>query len=99
MIVIAGSVTVRAERRDEAVQIALRMAAASRAEAGCVEYRFYADLADPNTFFLFEHWENEAALARHFQTPHMAEFQEQLPGLLVGASKVRRYVVSDVTGM
>jgi quinol monooxygenase YgiN len=99
MIVIAGTVSVRPERRDDAVRLALRMAAATRAEPGCVEYRFFADLEDPNRFFLFEHWESDEALARHFQTPHMAEFRQHLPGLLAGPSTVRRYTVSDVAPM
>src|SRR6185503_126047 len=40
MIVIAGTVRIRPERRDDAIRHALAMAEASRAEAGCVAYRF-----------------------------------------------------------
>jgi quinol monooxygenase YgiN len=99
MVVIAGQVKVRPERRADAARIAMDMAAATRAEPGCVEYRFSADLEDPNTFHLFEHWETEEALQRHFQTPHMAEFRQHLPGLLAGPTAVRRYAVSSVVPM
>ena len=99
MIVIAGSVPVKPERRDEAARAALRMAEATRKEAGCISYRFYVDLADPDTCFIFEEWENEEALGRHFQSPHMAEFQKSLPGLLAGAPAIRRYAVTAVTPM
>ena len=99
MIVIAGRVRVRAERRDDAARIALRMAEATRAEPGCVEYRFSGDLADPTVFYLFEHWESAEALQRHFETPHMAEFRKHLPGLLAGPTTVQRYEVTSVAPM
>ena len=87
MIVIAGSVAARPERREEAIRVARTMAAATRAEAGCVTYRFSADLDDPNTLLIFEEWESEEALARHFQTPHVAAFRQALPGLLAGVRR------------
>ena len=94
MIVVAGSVRIRPERRDEAVRVAVAMAKATRAEPGCRHYSFYADLEAPDTFFLFEEWDSEEALARHFDTPHMAEFQKKLPGLLAGPLDIRRYTVA-----
>lgn len=39
MIVIAGQVSVRPERRDEAVRAALAMAEATRRENGCISYQ------------------------------------------------------------
>jgi quinol monooxygenase YgiN len=54
MIVIAGSVAVRPDRREEAARVARTMAAATQQEPGCVTYRFSADLDDPNVLLLFE---------------------------------------------
>jgi quinol monooxygenase YgiN len=99
MIVIAGSVAVRPERREEAARVARTMAEATRKEAGCVTYRFSADLDDPNVMLIFEEWESEEALARHFETAHMAAFREALPGFLAGMPALRRYVVSSVAPM
>ena len=99
MIVVAGSVPVRPDRRDEAVRVALTMAEATRAEKGCLSYRFYADLADPNTFLIFEEWESDEALATHFATEHMRVFREALPGLVGGAPAIHRYVVSEKVRM
>ena len=99
MIVIAGTVPVRPDRRAEAVRVAVAMAEATRAEPGCVTYRFAADLGDPNTFLVFEEWEDEAALARHFATPHMAEFRRALPELVAGPAAIRRYVVERAAAM
>ena len=99
MIVIAGKIQVKPERRDEARKAALDMVEATRREAGCVSYAFYADLVEPATFFLFEEWESDAALAAHFQTEHMARFQQQAPAFLAAPPTIKRYVVESVVGM
>ena len=99
MIVIAGTVRVRSERREEAVRVALAMAKASSAEPGCHAYRFSADLVDPSTFYLFEEWEDEAALGRHFATEHMAAFRRAIPDLVAGPPAIRRYEVTSAAAM
>ena len=99
MIVIAGKIQIRPERREEAVRAALAMAEATRREKGCVAYGFYGDLADPGTFLLFEEWESDAALAAHFQSEHMARFQQQVPALIAGPPSINRYTVESATKM
>ena len=99
MIVIAGTTAVKPERREEAMRAALAMARATRAESGCLAYRFYADLEDPNTFFVFESWETEEALARHFQTEHMQQFRQRLPALLAAPPAITRYLVTSAAPM
>lgn len=99
MIVIAGKVTVRHERRDEAVHAALAMAEATRKEEGCNAYQFSSDLADPNTILIFEEWESDAALARHFQTEHMRVFREQIARVLAEPPAIKRYSIEAVSAM
>jgi len=99
MIVVAGRVAVRPERREEAIQAALAMAGATRKEAGCLTYQFSADLADPNTILIFEEWESDEALARHFQTEHMRIFREGLTRFLAGAPSIKRYEIASVSAM
>ena len=99
MIIIAGTVTVKQGLRDEAMRAASDMVEATRAEPGCRAYAFYADLQDPHTFFLFEEWESEEALQRHFATPHMAAFRAHLPGLLAAPIAIKRYAVASAVTM
>lgn len=73
------------------------MSEATRAERGCRDYRFYADLADPNRFLIFEEWESDEALAEHFATEHMRVFQQALPALVAGPASIHRYVVGEKT--
>jgi quinol monooxygenase YgiN len=99
MIVIAGKVTVRRERRDEAVRAALAMAEATRKEEGCLAYQFSSDLADPDTIFIFEEWASEETLARHFQTEHIRVFRQQIAGLVAGPPAIKRYSIESVSVM
>lgn len=97
MLVIAGVVKVKPETRAEAVQAAIKMAQATRQEPGCISYGFSSDLEDPNTFLIFEQWKDEAALVSHFGSPHMAEFNQQIPRFLAAAPSIDRYDVSNVS--
>jgi len=99
MIVIAGRVTVKPERREEAIRVARTMVAATRREPGCRAYGFHADLEDPNVFFVFEEWQDEQSLARHFQTDHMATFRRHLPDLLAKPPALTRYAVAATLPM
>jgi len=95
MIVVSGVIRVAAASREAAREAALEVATATRQEAGCISYAFYADLEQDGAFRVFEEWESDAALAAHFKTPHMAAFRERLAGLEFISRKVRRYVVTD----
>ncbi len=96
MIIVAGDVLVRADKREEALALAGWFAEQSELEGGCISYRFYTSIADPNVFHIFEEWETAVALATHFQTPHMAEFNAQLPNYLAGEPDVKEYEVSAI---
>jgi quinol monooxygenase YgiN len=95
-IIITAHIQIQPAKRAKAIEIAQQMSAASEQEAGCRRYRFWADLADANTFFLFEEWENQEALDHHFQTPHMATFQQHLPELLAAAPVIHKYTIAAV---
>ena len=99
MIVVAGKIPVKPERRDEAQRAALAMVEATRREPGCISYAFYADLVEAGTFFVFEEWESEAALMAHFQSEHMARFQQRAAGLLAGPPTIKRYAVESAMAM
>ena len=99
MLVIAGRIRVKPERREDAVRLALDVSRETVKEPGCRSYRFYADLEDPGLFFLFEEWAGPDALAQHFATPHMARFMTEVPALLAGGIEINRYEVSAVAPM
>jgi len=82
MIVVTGRVVVPAHRREEFVRLATEMCAASRGDDGCVGYRFYADMEQPDRYVFIEEWRDEQALQSHFAQPHTARFMAGLPPML-----------------
>ena len=93
MIIVHGTFPVRADVREDALELMREMAVASRAEHGCISYEFYIGLSDPNTLLLFQEWESVDALQGHFETAHMEEFLKILPDVLDGEVATRRYEV------
>lgn len=57
------------------------MVAASNAEEGCIAYSFTQDVLQPGVLHIVEKWQDDAALAAHFATPHMAAFGAAIAGL------------------
>lgn len=71
------------------------MVEASRAEEGCVSYTYAVDVLDPAKLVIVEKWVDEAALAFHFQTPHMAAFQAALQKLDVQITELAKFQADD----
>jgi quinol monooxygenase YgiN len=91
MIMIEGWVRLGAGDIDRLRPAAVAMISATREEDGCLEYAFAQDLADSNLFRIVERWRDEAALAAHFQTPHMASFQQALGAATNQGGSVKVY--------
>lgn len=84
MIVVVARLTTDAERRAALIEAGETVAAASRDEAGCLNYRIYEATDEENSFVIVEEWADDAALQAHFKTPHIAEFMPKV-GTLVTA--------------
>jgi quinol monooxygenase YgiN len=85
MIVVTGRLQVPAEKRERFVEVASAMCSASRGDEGCIGYRFYADLEQPDRYVILEEWADDAALQAHFTQPHTSAFMLALPELLGSA--------------
>jgi quinol monooxygenase YgiN len=96
MLVIAGRIRLDPAKRAAAIAAGSEMMRETRREAGCISYVFSADLEDEAVFHVFEEWESAAALAAHFQAPHMARFRKAAAGLGVGETRFQRYEVASV---
>ncbi|MEO0419620.1 MAG: putative quinol monooxygenase [Pseudomonadota bacterium] len=71
------------------------MITASREEDGCIDYAYSIDILDPSIMRITEKWVDEAALVTHFQTPHMAAFQQALASLDVTILDVKKFQADD----
>jgi quinol monooxygenase YgiN len=95
MLIVAGAIKLDPAKRAEADAAFEKMRKATLEEPGCIEYQAYSGRVDPGTVFMFEKWQDQAALDAHFASPHMAEFGAALGGLGVSAMDVKKYEVSS----
>jgi quinol monooxygenase YgiN len=99
MIVVVGRVVADAARREDLKRIGQASARASRAEEGCVSYRFYEDTEIDNEFVFVEEWESQEALQRHFATPHIAEFIRAVPGTVAAPPDVKFHTIQSTVDL
>lgn len=93
MIVVVGRVRTDADKREALVRVGQGVAAASRAESGCISYRLYEDTETENDFVFVEEWENNEALQLHFASSHVRDFMQAITATIVAPP--RRQVPYD----
>jgi quinol monooxygenase YgiN len=81
MLIVLAKARASAAALEAAKPAIAAMVAASNAEDGCIAYAFTQDLGDPSIIHIVEKWQDEAALASHFATAHMAAFGAAIAGL------------------
>jgi quinol monooxygenase YgiN len=94
MIVVVGRVSTDPAKRAQLIEVAQKVAAASREDAGCISYRVFEDTEQPNHFVFVEEWADEDALQQHFRTPHIAEFMQAIPGTIVAPPDVKFHQIA-----
>lgn len=91
MIVVTGTFRIAEASREKAAGIATTMARATREEPGCITYGFFEDIETPGLFRIYEEWKDEAALASHFEQPHMAAFGEAMADVEVLSVETKKF--------
>lgn len=93
MLLIVGTVRLRAENLERARPAMRAMVQASRAEPGCLEYGYAEDVLVPGLIHVKELWQDQAALDAHFASAHIAAWRAAWPGLGIGERDLRVYEV------
>lgn len=94
-VILAGTIRVAPERL-EALRPHMRaQIEGSRSEPGCLAYALSEDPLDPGLIRVFEHFVDEAALAFHRASPHMAAWRACFPELGVHDRRMSSFDVSD----
>ena len=91
MIIIAGTIDFDSSKRSTLDEAFETMRAETLQEAGCHEYQCYVSRTSPGTAFFFEKWADEAALAGHMQSPHMAVFGKAFGAIGVKGVDIKKY--------
>jgi quinol monooxygenase YgiN len=74
MLVLAVTWMANAGHENEVAEIFIKLQAASRQEPGCLMYIVHRHQTEPQHFFIYEQYRDEAALKAHHNTPHFQEY-------------------------
>ena len=83
MLVLMVNIKVKPDRRDDFIAAIREDAVGTTTkEEGNLQFNVIQDGDDPDRFFLFEVYRDEAALEAHRQTAHFLKYREATAGLL-----------------
>jgi len=94
-LIVAGTIRVPPQQLDSLRPHMTLMMAATRAEDGCSAYGYAEDVAEPGLIHVFEIWRDDAALAAHFKTAHMASWREVWPRFGVSDRRLFAYEIAS----
>jgi autoinducer 2-degrading protein len=90
MYALLVTVKVKPDMREKFLAAALDDSTCSvRDEAGCVRFDVLQDNGDPNTFFFYEVYRDEAAVEAHRAAPHYARWRAAASEVLAEAPQVK----------
>lgn len=96
MIIVAGEIRTQPGTRSAFMEAVASMVAATLTEPGCRTYAFTPDPDDDDLIRLFELWDDGDALAAHFASAHMADWQQRSRSLAVAGVSINKYLISSV---
>jgi quinol monooxygenase YgiN len=95
MLIVAGEIRMRPGTRHQFLTAVAPMVAASVVEPGCRAYAFTPDPDDDDLLRLYELWDDEAALAGHARSEHMAAWRERGRDLPVVSRDLQVLTIAD----
>lgn len=74
MICVAVTYIMKPGREDEAIALFRQLTGPTRAEPGCRMYVVHRSTTEPRKFFLYEQYDDQAALDAHRASPHFEQY-------------------------
>ncbi|MDM4722653.1 antibiotic biosynthesis monooxygenase family protein [Micromonospora sp. WMMA1363] len=91
MFIVAGSLYVDPEDRDDYLAGCVEVVTVARATPGCVDFAISPDLVEPGRVNVYERWESEEELLA-FRSSGPTEEQQ----VAIRGAEVHRYMISSV---
>ena len=79
------------ENVDKIVQLSQELVAASRKDAGVIDYDIYQSQTDPTQLMIFETWKDQASLDAHSNAAHFTRIVPQLAEAAVGEMAIQTF--------
>ena len=93
MIVVSAMITIAEGKGDEYVAHFEKLAPIVRRDPGCLTYVLHRMVGGPDKFFVFEQYQDEAAITHHGSTPHFLAYR-QATAHLVQSREIGRWIVT-----
>lgn len=74
MICVAVTYVILPGHEDEALALFAKLTTVTREESGCRMYQAHRSIADSRRFFLYEQYDDQAALDAHRAAPHFEQY-------------------------
>jgi quinol monooxygenase YgiN len=92
---IVARISARAGNESALTQAIEDVAAPTRAEPGCLDFRAFRATRDPALFFIHSRWRDEAAFDHHAELPHTVRFLATVQPLIghpLDVARTRRII-------
>ena len=99
MLISLGYVTIPVQHADQVSQMLAGLAAQTRTEPGCLDYRVSQDAEVPGRFTLVETWATLEQMQTHLGLPHIGPAVEALMGLGATDLSVTAYEAGEAMKM
>jgi quinol monooxygenase YgiN len=76
---------------DKIVKLGQELVAASRKDAGVIDYDIYQSQTDPTQLMIFETWKDQASLDAHSNAAHFTRIVPQLAEAAVGEMAIQTF--------
>ncbi len=97
MIIVTGSVVLRPDDLEQAVEISLAHVRRSRTEPGCLLHSVHLDVEEPNRLVFLEHWADRAALDAHFAVPGSGDFVRRVSALATEPPRIEIHETAEAS--
>ncbi|MEI6885499.1 MAG: putative quinol monooxygenase [Bacteroidota bacterium] len=85
---INARINVKPEAIEQFISLAKTMVENSNTEQGCLCYKLYQEVGNPQSFIFYEVYENQDAVDFHNSSGHFKTFIEQISDLVSEKSQV-----------
>ena len=92
-VLIAGTVDVASDARDQALRDARPLIDEALGEPGCLAYAWTCDPFEPGRIHVFEEWESEQTLGEHLRAPSYLRMLAHLGRVGIRSAVTRKYRV------
>lgn len=95
MLVVHATLPILPEKRDEFLGAVGGLIEETNKEPGVRSYALYESIATPNTFLMFEEYDDEDAFNAHLGSPHFQAAGAGLAGWLSGPPKIVKHQAEE----